>query len=145
MFMCVCTCLYFIVGTRYPYKDSKTWTFWQFLGDKIWKIVNDVTMQICFLWGVGDKTYSLVRIKVIEVYEKSLQFTETNVCVKYYEYIKVRGSLSLFSPEERADGAARGSEGIWHRRACFLPPAFFTRGWSHHSGSNRSAIWYHHV
>ncbi len=34
------------------------------------------------------------------------------VCVKYYEYIKVRGSLSLFSPEERSNGAARGSEGI---------------------------------
>ncbi len=31
--------------------------------------------------GLGNKTYCLVIIKVIEVYEKSPQFTETNVCV----------------------------------------------------------------
>ncbi len=30
---------------------------------------------------LGDRKYSLVSIKVIEVYVKSPQFTETNVCV----------------------------------------------------------------
>ncbi len=31
--------------------------------------------------GLGDRKYRLVNIKVIEVYGKSPQFTETNVCV----------------------------------------------------------------
>ncbi len=31
--------------------------------------------------GLGDRTYCLVSIKVIEVYGKSPQFTETNVCL----------------------------------------------------------------
>ncbi len=42
-------------------------------------------MQTGYLEGVGlgliDRKYSLVRIKVIEIYGKSPQLTETNVCV----------------------------------------------------------------
>uniref|UniRef100_A0A672QLV4 Aminopeptidase n=1 Tax=Sinocyclocheilus grahami TaxID=75366 RepID=A0A672QLV4_SINGR len=49
---------------------------------------------------------------------------------KYYEYILPPASCEgtqnelSFSPEERSDGAATGSEGVWRRRSCFLSPNY---------------------
>uniref|UniRef100_A0A671KT32 Aminopeptidase n=1 Tax=Sinocyclocheilus anshuiensis TaxID=1608454 RepID=A0A671KT32_9TELE len=49
---------------------------------------------------------------------------------KYYEYILPPASCQgaqnelSFSPEERSDGAATGSEGVWCRRSCFLSPNY---------------------
>ncbi len=76
--VCVCTCLCDIVGTKCPDKDSKTWNFWQTIFDIVGFSVRGRFR--CSI-GLGDEKYHLVSIKVIEVYGKSPQFTETNVCV----------------------------------------------------------------